>query len=219
MKQNKAYTIGITGGVGSGKSLALEYLKDKYNCYIIKADDIGNEVKFKGNACYEPIVKLLGEDILGEDGEIIKNKMAEKIFSDKDLIEKVNGIIHPAVREEIVKRIKDNSNEYKIFVIEAALLVEANYFDDLNELWEVFAEKDIRIERLMKQRNYSLEKCENIIGSQHDTLYYVVADEEYQKSSNRDDYYGFKMIFNNSSEEELFMQIDIAMEEINERIG
>ena len=71
----------------------------------------------------------------------------------------------------------------------------------------------------MKQRNYSLDKCENIIGSQHDTLYYVVADEEYQKSSNRDDYYGFKMIFNNSSEEELFMQIDIAMEEINERIG
>ena len=128
MKQNKKFVLGITGGIGSGKSLALSYLQNKYNCFVIKADDIGNEVKLKGNSCYKAIVKLLGKDILGEDGEIDKNLMAEKIFSDSDLVEKVNSIIHPAVRKEIERLIKVNSKDYQIFVIEAALLCEADYF-------------------------------------------------------------------------------------------
>ena len=80
MKPNNAYVLGITGGIGSGKSLALSYLQNKYNCFVIKADDIGNDVKLKGNVCYDDIINLLGEDILKEDGEIDKNIMSSKIF-------------------------------------------------------------------------------------------------------------------------------------------
>ena len=216
MKLNN-YVIGITGGIGSGKSLALSYLQNKYNCFVIKADDIGNEVKLKGNSCYKDIVKLLGKDILGEDKEIDKSLMAEKIFADSRLVEKVNDIIHPAVRKEIEKLIKENSKDFKIFVIEAALLVEAGYFSMLNELWGVNASKETRIERLMSSRDYSLEKCESIIAMQHDTVFYENANNEYLKKTKRKDYFGFRIINNDSTPENLYEQIDKAMEEINGR--
>ena len=216
MKLNN-YVIGITGGIGSGKSLALSYLQNKYNCFVIKADDIGNEVKLKGNSCYKDIVKLLGKDILGEDKEIDKSLMAEKIFADSRLVEKVNDIIHPAVRKEIEKLIKENSKDFKIFVIEAALLVEAGYFSMLNELWEVNASKETRIERLMSSRDYTLEKCESIIAMQHDTVFYENANNGYLKKTKRKDYFGFKIINNDSTPENLYEQIDKAMEEINGR--
>ena len=218
MKQNNNYVLGITGGIGSGKSLALSYLQNRYNCFVIKADDIGNEVKLKGNACYKAIVKLLGKEILSEDKEIDKNLMAEKIFADSELVEKVNGIIHPAVRKEIEDLIKVNSKEYKIFVIEAALLCEADYFSLLNELWEINASKETRIERLMSSRGYSLEKCESIIGLQHCSDFYENANDEYLKKTERKDYYGLKIINNDSTPEDLYDQIDKAMEEINGRL-
>ena len=218
MKQNNNYVLGITGGIGSGKSLALSYLQNKYNCFVIKADDIGNEVKLKGNACYKAIVKLLGKEILGDDSEIDKNLMAEKIFADSELVEKVNGIIHPAVRKEIENLIKVNTKEYKIFVIEAALLCEEDYFSLLNELWEINASKETRIERLMSSRGYSLEKCESIIGLQHCSDFYENANDEYLKKTERKDYYGLKIINNDSTPEDLYDQIDKAMEEINGRL-
>ena len=218
MKQNNNYVLGITGGIGSGKSLALSYLQNKYNCFVIKADDIGNEVKLKGNACYKAIVKLLGKEILSEDKEIDKNLMAEKIFADSELVEKVNSIIHPAVRKKIEDLIKVNSKEYKIFVIEAALLCEADYFSLLNELWEINASKETRIERLMSSRGYSLEKCESIIGLQHCSDFYENANDEYLKKTERKDYYGLKIINNDSAPEDLYDQIDKAMEEINGRL-
>ncbi|MBP5529711.1 MAG: dephospho-CoA kinase [Lachnospiraceae bacterium] len=217
MKQNKYYVLGITGGIGSGKSLALSYLQNKYNCFVIKADDIGNEVKLKGNPCYKDIVKLLGKEILGSDKEIDKNLMAEKIFADSDLVENVNDIIHPAVRKEIEHMIKANSKEYKLFVIEAALLCEADYFSLLNELWEINASKETRIERLMSSRGYSREKCESIIELQHCTDFYENASSEYLKKTDRKDYFGFKVIHNDSAPDDLYCEIDKAMEEINGR--
>ena len=85
-------TIGITGGVGCGKSKILEYIKDNYNCLIITADDVANRLKEPGEACYEPLIKLLGERILDKDGFIDKKKMAAEIFASDYLLEKVNSI-------------------------------------------------------------------------------------------------------------------------------
>ena len=74
--------IGITGGVGSGKSAVLSAIKETYNCKVLLADEIANALKKKGEACYEPLVELLGEGILGKDGEIDNPKMAQVIFGD-----------------------------------------------------------------------------------------------------------------------------------------
>ena len=219
MKQNKAYIIGVTGGIGSGKSYVLDYLSNQYNALIIKADDIGNEVKLSGRECYEDIVNLLGNDVLASDGEIDKKVMAEKIFSDTSLKEKVNAIIHPAVKKCIKKTIFDNEEKYRYILIEAALLCEDNYFDILNELWEIRSDIDIRIDRLMKSRAYSYEKCKSIIDNQNDSSYIEKKNSDYIKTTDRTDYYGLKIIDNNTDFDSLKQKLDEIMEVIDERIG
>ncbi|MCQ2542584.1 MAG: dephospho-CoA kinase [Lachnospiraceae bacterium] len=219
MKQNKAYIIGITGGVGTGKSKAMDYLEENYECLVIKADDIGNLVKLKGNECYQPIINLLGKDILDPSCEIDKKIMASKIFNDKELLEKVNAIIHPAVRKRIDDCIEKNIYKYKYILIEAALLVQANYLPVLNELWEIKCSKEVRIERLCESRGYSKEKAESIINSQVDDNYYEIACTEYINTTDRNDFFGYKPIINDMMVEFLYIQLDAAMEVINESIG
>ena len=72
--------IGITGGVGAGKSSVLQYMEENYRCKIVLADDIGNRVKLPGEICYNNLVELLGRDILDSKGYIDKARMAEVIF-------------------------------------------------------------------------------------------------------------------------------------------
>ena len=95
--------IGITGGVGAGKSSVLKTLEEHCDCKIVLADDVGNKVKEPGQKCYESIVRLLGKEILNEDLTINKVKMAEKIFANTHVLDAVNKLIHPAVEEYILK--------------------------------------------------------------------------------------------------------------------
>lgn len=160
--------IGITGGVGAGKSSVLKALEEHCNCRIILADDVGNKVKEPGQLCYLQIVDLLGKDILKEDSTIDKVKMAEKIFADAWVLKQVNNIIHPAVEAYIlneIRREKENK-AIDVFFLEAALLIEAGYVPYLDELWYIFSEKDVRIRRLKESRGYSEEKIEQIMKSQ-----------------------------------------------------
>ena len=160
--------IGITGGVGAGKSRVLSTLEEHCNCRIILADDIGNKVKEPGQKCYAEIVRLLGNEILDEDLSINKIKMAQKIFADLGLLEAVNQIIHPAVEEYILNemRLEREKKEIDVFFLEAALLIEAGYVPYLDELWYIFSKKDIRAKRLKESRGYSDEKIEQIMNSQ-----------------------------------------------------
>lgn len=90
--------IGITGGVGAGKTEILKYIGQHYKCEIYLADQIGHKVKEPGTEGYRALVALLGEEILAADGQIDKPAMAAKIFADPALLEQVNAIIHPAVK-------------------------------------------------------------------------------------------------------------------------
>ena len=105
--------IGITGGVGSGKTLLLEYIKENYNCRIVLADNVANDLKKPGQTCYEQIVELLGTDILDEKGVIQNDKMAALIFADKSLLESVNQIVHPAVKAFITEEIQKEKDHMK----------------------------------------------------------------------------------------------------------
>ncbi|MBR5597282.1 MAG: dephospho-CoA kinase [Lachnospiraceae bacterium] len=160
--------VGITGGVGAGKSSVLQALKDHCNCRIILADDVGNKVKETGQDCYFQIVELLGEEILKNDGSINKFKMAECIFGDKELLDKVNSIIHPAVEKYILNEIKIEKDLGKIdvFFLEAALLIEAGYVPYLDELWYIYSDENIRKTRLKESRFYSDEKINQIMSQQ-----------------------------------------------------
>lgn len=193
-------TIGITGGVGAGKSLILNYLKDKYGAKVYLADDIANEIKLPGHECYEQIVTLLGNNILADDLTIDKRLMAEAIFKDQILLSKVNSIIHPAVKKYIIQEIEASKKNQacELFVFEAALLIEEHYDEILDELWYVYADKEVRAERLRKNRNYSDEKIQNIMKSQ-------LSEEEFRRHC--------KFEINNNREKDLvYKQIDNYLE-------
>lgn len=200
MKQNNTLrVIGITGGVGAGKSVVLNYLKEKYPCEVLVADDIGNEVKMPGGRCYEAFIGLVGKDIVLEDGTIDRAKAAEKIFADDVLLDEVNALIHPAVKDEVRERTAKAKEEGKVdFVfIEAALLIEAGYLPELDELWYVCAGESLRAKRLMEARGYSTERIEGIMEQQ-------LTEDEFRKHAHR-------VIVNDGTIDELKEQIDKIM--------
>lgn len=192
--------IGITGGVGSGKSLILNYIKDHYNCEIIMADDLAKDLCKKGELCYKPLVKLLGKDVLGKDEEIDRSVMAQKIFSDDSLRTGVNNIIHPGVKKFILKRIAylRRKKTRDFLFIEAALLIEDGYKDIVDELWYIYTDKAVRRERLKKSRGYSDEKIDSIMASQ-------LSEDEFRLNSNFE--------IDNSGDSE------VSFSKIRERLG
>ena len=193
--------IGITGGVGSGKSTVLNYLKEMYDCEIMPADNIALDLEKKGEECYAPLVSLLSEDILGADGEIDKAKMSALIFNDEELLKAVNAIVHPAVKRYVENRLNDirRLTPEKTVILESAIFVEAGYLDILDELWLVSTDPEARKGRLKATRGYSDEKCEAIISNQF-------SDAEYAS-------YADHIIKNNGTKEELYKQIDSLMTE------
>lgn len=162
------YLIGVTGGVGAGKSAILSYIKKHYKCEIYLADEVAHQVKEKGEECYYQLVELLGTEVLAEDGEIDKGKMAAMIFSEEELLERVNEIVHPQVRIYLEKRIEQarSSKKVELMFIEAALLIEAGYKDLVDELWYIYADVEVRRKRLIQSRGYSLKKIEQIMEAQ-----------------------------------------------------
>lgn len=160
--------IGITGGVGAGKSEVLNYLKENYNVAILLADDAANKLKEPGMPCYEQVINCLGRDILCEDGTIDRGKMAAAIFGDEERLQQINAIIHPAVRIYIEEEIKKErkAGEKAFFFLEAALLIEEHYDEIVDELWYIYADEDVRRSRLRENRNYSDEKTTSIMNKQ-----------------------------------------------------
>ena len=193
--------IGITGGVGAGKSKILEYISSKYNCDIIMADKAAHMLEEPGQKCYDKLVALLGDSILNDVGSIDKAKMAEKIFSDRALLAKVNEIVHPAVQEYIIQCIQERRAENKLdfLFIEAALLIEAGYADIVDELWYIHSDANVRRRRLKSSRAYSDEKIDSIIQKQ-------LSEEEFRK-------YCSVIIDNSGDFESACKQIDRKLEE------
>lgn len=162
--------IGITGGVGAGKTEILNLIDKMCSCIILRADELARSLEMRGEECYEPLVSLLGDDVLAPDGQIDAQKMAQLIFTgdDESLCEKVNAIVHPAVKRRILSMIEDAENEGVVdyFFIEAALLIEDHYDTIVDELWYIYADEDIRRKRLKEHRQYSDEKITAIMDSQ-----------------------------------------------------
>ncbi len=160
--------IGITGGVGAGKSQVLKYIKEHYPCEIYLADEVAHLVKQPGTRAYEALIGLLGRDVAGRDGQIERAVMADKIFADPALLEQVNSIIHPAVKEFLLERLEKAKavGETALFFVEAALLIEGGYLALVDEMWYIYADEAVRRERLRESRGYSEEKIARIISSQ-----------------------------------------------------
>ncbi len=161
--------VGITGGVGTGKSTILQILKDEYNAAVIMADDVAKELMEPGQPSYRAVVEYFGTEILsGEEGSPIDRvKLAGIVFSDPDKLSALNLLTHPLVRIRILELIDVyNRQNYDLIIVESAILIQAHYLDLIDELWVVYADYDTRVERLISSRGYTVEKIDNIISNQ-----------------------------------------------------
>ena len=167
--------IGITGGVGSGKTKLLQYLAARFNCRILLADEAAGRLQEPGGVCYTGIVELLGEGILMPDGSIDRHAMAERIFRDETLLAAVNGLVPPAVRAYILRQIDEERQKGSVdfFFLEAALLIECGYDAIVDEMWYVYADVEQRRKRLRAGRGYSDEKIDSILAAQ-------MSDQDYR---------------------------------------
>ena len=104
-------TIGITGGVGAGKSTVLAYLEEKYNAFVIQADEVGHIVMAPGQECYQPVIDLFGKDVIKNDKTIDRKRVSDVVFEQPDFLSRLNGIIHPAVKRYILKSLEEQKKE------------------------------------------------------------------------------------------------------------
>ena len=166
--------IGITGGVGAGKSTVLDYLREQFHAYVIQADQVGHQVMEPGEICYSQVIALFGEHILKKDKTIDRKAVSDVVFGNKEKLKKLNGIIHPAVRQSVLEEIQlQKEKKTAIVVVEAALLLEEHYEKVCDKVWYVHTDREIRISRLMENRGYSREKSESIISSQAPDEYFA----------------------------------------------
>ena len=167
--------IGITGGIGAGKSTVLQYMKEHYPVYTIVADDVARQLQSPGGTIYYQMIEAFGEDILNDDGMLNRQRVASLVFSNEEKRKQLNAMVHPAVRQEIERQIERNCGSYEHIVVEAALLIEEHYDDICDEFWYIDAKKDIRIKRLMDSRGYEKDQCERIMAGQ-------LSREEFQRA-------------------------------------
>lgn len=188
--------VGITGGVGAGKTEILNFLAGQDGIEVMLADEIAHDLMEPGMACNRRLQELFAADSVFEaDGTIRRNRMAEVIFSDDIKREALNRIVHPAVKDYVTERCKKEreSGKLRILVLEAALLIEEGYDKICDELWYIYTTEANRKLRLMKSRGYSEEKVEQIFQSQ-------LSEETYRK-------YCKIVIDNNGSKEDAIRQV------------
>ncbi len=157
--------IGITGGVGAGKSSILSYLQKQYKAKLLVADDMAKALLKPGGRALEEIRKLFPDNLFDEKGAILREQMADFIFHNPQIRSKQNEIVFPLVKEEIKKEIARCDCD-QLIVIEAALLIEEHYDEICDVMWYIYSSEEKRRERLRSSRGYSEERITSMFCSQ-----------------------------------------------------
>lgn len=170
MKQNDPQAmkiLGITGGIGSGKSEVLKFLQETYGAAVSPLDDVAKLLQKKGQDCFERIVETFGAKFLGEDGELNREKLGAVVFSNPEKLAVLNGIVHPGVKRWVRQDIFQKKMEgIRLYVLESALFPDVEYRDICEEMWYIYAKEHVRRQRLRISRHYTEEKIQRILKSQ-----------------------------------------------------
>lgn len=159
--------IGITGGIGSGKSRVLSYIEEVFGAVICQADQVAAQLQQPGRECYREIIRVFGTEITAPDGRLDRTKLAGIVFADTEKLRQLNQIVHPAVRDYIQKVIKqERLKGTALFFLETAILFETEYDLLCDEVWYVYAGQQNRRERLKTSRGYSDKKIDQIFAAQ-----------------------------------------------------
>lgn len=157
------YIIGITGGVGSGKSTVLDILEKDYQATVIQADLVARELMEPGASSYQAVVQAFGREILQPDGAIDRKKLGSIVFADEEMRLLLNALTHPLVEQETKRRMEEARG---LIVWEAALPKEAGFERHCDIIWYIHVPVETRIQRLMASRGYSREQCLQIMENQ-----------------------------------------------------
>jgi len=160
-------TIGLTGGIGSGKSEASGILRE-LGALVIDADIVGHETYRNGQPAWDEIVEAFGDEVVGSDGEIDRRELGKVVFDDPGSLKRLTNIVWPKIRESLKDRMagERDGGETNVLVVEAAVLFEAGWENLFDEIWVVTApEKDV-LERLESQRNQKPEQTRARVRAQ-----------------------------------------------------
>ena len=144
--------IGLTGGIASGKSTVASMLRD-LDCPVLAADALGHELLEPGQTAYAEVVREFGIDILDSYGNVDRTALGEIVFADEERREKLNGILHPRIREIIEKWFTalDQPGGPELAIVEAALIIEAGFNQNLDKLMVCWCRRAQQVERLLER--------------------------------------------------------------------
>lgn len=171
--------IGVTGGIGSGKSTVSRTLRD-LGAAVVDADVLARNVTSVGGKAFDELVEYFGNEILDDKGELDRSKLASIAFGDKVKLHALNSITHKYISEKIFETVKllSASDKWDIIVIDAPLPIEKGFMDLVDEVWVVTAEREARIKRVMDRSGLKYEAVSERIDSQlRDEEYLRIADE------------------------------------------
>lgn len=181
-------TVGITGGIGSGKTTVCE-IWSELGAYVLNADDLAKQVMVEDPEVKEQLVDTFGEDSFEDDGALNRQHLASEAF-EKGRVQELNAIVHPKLPEAAFQKIEKARDEgYKVFVYEAALLLENLEPGDLDYMVLVLADEDRRVQRVQQRDDSTASAIKQRMNKQRD----------FEKATGRVDY----VIRNNGALEEL----------------
>ncbi|OHW62486.1 dephospho-CoA kinase [Andreesenia angusta] len=198
MKQNKL--VGITGGIGTGKSLVSKYLLKK-GYTVIDFDNISRNIYRRDKQAYSEILEKFGEGVLDSEGEVDRKKLAEIVFKDRKKLSTLNRITHRHIFEE-AKEFISLSSDKNILFLDIPLLYEVREEIEksgirIDEVWFVYSDRELQIERVMKRDGIDYQSAVKRVDAQ------IPTDEKIK--------YADKIICNLGNEEEVYSQIELFL--------
>lgn len=207
MKQNKPYIVAVTGGIATGKSTALNYIKMR-GYEVIEFDIIGHNV-LMDNLVISQLTRMFGRSILDETGKIDRKKLGSMVFLDKNKLSALNNISHPKIYEIASNQINSFKEEDIIF-LDIPLLFEtrnnfSEFYEQIDEVWVISSRETVQTSRLMIRDKISIEEAQNKIKSQMSLkVKERLADE---------------VIYNNSDIYALYEEIRIELNNLGKRVS
>ena len=189
--------IGLTGGIGSGKSTVSQYLLEK-GIEVIDADQIGKDIVEPGMKALSQIAEVFGENVIKTDGSLDREKLGSIVFGDKDQLEKLNSITLNIIKEEIRKRVEKSQGQ--IIFIDAAILIETNLHEEVDLIWLVSIDQKTQLDRVKIRNQMDETEIINRINSQ-------MTNEERKA-------YADVILDNSGTIEMLYEQVDAALEKL-----
>ena len=198
--------IGLTGGIASGKSTVLQHLRQA-GYSVIDADKLGHKVLEQGNPGYNKVVKCFGNEILNPDGSVNRTALGRIVFVDAEKLKQLNEISHPIIAEMIQKKFEESVSDSNggIVFLEAALLIEANWYKVCEHIWVVSLDPTVALRRLKERDNLSETEAKLRVGAQ--------LDQEERLT------YADVVLLNEGTPEELFTQTQQALRELKQSMN